>query len=249
MKKKKQTIAGPREDVRAAIERIWPNGMVEMTFDSNKSYFWDVYPKLDYALHRLKNARIVHEIEPEVEPVWYDDSDPIEDPPDEQGDSRSYHLFFVSPNGDVYSYEVSIDSPPEPGEAEPIETPHGSGISGWSVAVSLLAPYAVINPCEMEVFDNGMTTEPSLEWLQFNETGEPLDPETHFKEIWCEEAVKDFFELRSRISAVLGKHGITVLDEEEWRKPVRGLGAGDEVFTDIPGRELRVLDAFFFEGV
>ena len=101
----------------------------------------------------------------------------------------------------------------------------------------------------MEVFDNGMTTEPSLEWLQFNETGEPLDPETHFKEIWCEEAVKDFFELRSRISAVLRKQGITVLDEEEWQKPVPGLGAGDEVFTDIPGRELRVLDAFFFEGV
>jgi len=35
-----------REDVREAIEHAWPDGVVEMAFDSDESWFQDVHPKL-----------------------------------------------------------------------------------------------------------------------------------------------------------------------------------------------------------
>jgi hypothetical protein len=35
-----------RDDVREAIDRAFPEGVVEMAFDSDESYFWDVHPEL-----------------------------------------------------------------------------------------------------------------------------------------------------------------------------------------------------------
>ena len=54
-----------REDVREAIERAWPDGVVEMAFDSDESWFQDVYPKLVSAIQRIKGAQLVREREPE----------------------------------------------------------------------------------------------------------------------------------------------------------------------------------------
>jgi len=69
-----------REDVREAIERAWPDGVVEMAFDSDESWFQDVYPKLVSAIQRIKGAQLVREREPEGGPVWLDHSDADEDP-------------------------------------------------------------------------------------------------------------------------------------------------------------------------
>ena len=103
-----------REDVREAIEQAWPEGVVEMTFDSEESYFQDVYSKLRAAIQRLKGARLVHERQPDGGPVWFDGSDPEEDPPDDSVPSRSYHLFFVCPEGDEFTYETEMEIPAEP---------------------------------------------------------------------------------------------------------------------------------------
>ena len=86
-----------RKDVREALDRLWPEGLVEMSFDSDESYFWVVLPKLQRAFHRIPHAQLLQEREPAGGPIWWDGSDPEEDPPDEQVRSRSYHLFFVSP--------------------------------------------------------------------------------------------------------------------------------------------------------
>jgi hypothetical protein len=51
-----------------SLERAWPNGVVEMTFDSDESWFRDVYPKLTSAIQRIRGARLVHEREPEGGP-------------------------------------------------------------------------------------------------------------------------------------------------------------------------------------
>jgi hypothetical protein len=39
-----------------------------MTFDSDESWFRDIYPKLASAIQRISGARLVHEREPEGGP-------------------------------------------------------------------------------------------------------------------------------------------------------------------------------------
>lgn len=102
-----------REDVREAIERAWPDGVVEMAFDSDESWFHDVYAKLASAFRRIKSAQLAHERKSAPVPVRFDDSDDDEDRfPDDPEPSRSYHLFFVYPEGDAFNYETEIEVSP-----------------------------------------------------------------------------------------------------------------------------------------
>jgi hypothetical protein len=60
-------------------------------------------------------------------------------------------------------------------------------------------------------------------------------------------AYQTLVKLRAKISAILEKRGITVLLAEVWRKPVPGLRGGEDTIPGVEGKEVRVLDAFFFE--
>ena len=75
-----------RRDVQEAVDRIWPDGIVEMPLDPDESYFIGLHPKLSRALRRIRNTRLVYEREPDGEPVWWEESDPEEDPPDKSSD-------------------------------------------------------------------------------------------------------------------------------------------------------------------
>jgi hypothetical protein len=253
--KKRNPGADLRQDVREAIERAWPDGVVEMAFDSDESYFRDVYPKLGAAIQRLKGARLVHEREPEGRPVWFDHSDPEEDPPDDRERSRSYHLFFVCPEGKAFTYETEIERLADLDEEEgggnelPMEAVAGNGRTGWSVAVSLLAPFAVITLSDMETFEDGSISEPSIESRGFTETWERIDPEAEFRKFKGEQAFEILLKLRGRICGILDRYGIGVIPEEEWGKPVPWLRADEEVLVGTMGEPVRVLDAFFFEGL
>lgn len=86
--------------MRETIDRIWPNGIVENSFDPDESYFCRVHPKLSSALRHIQDTHPVSEREPGGGPVWWEESDPEEDPPDVTELERSYHTFFVSPEGD-----------------------------------------------------------------------------------------------------------------------------------------------------
>lgn len=255
MAKRRNPDAGLREDVREAVERAWPDGVVDMAFDSDESYFWDVYPKLAAAVQRIKGAQLVHEREPEGGPVWFDHSDPEEDPPDDQERSRSYHLFFVCPEGEAFTYETEMESLGELAEEDegenewPMETVTGTGRTGWSVAVSLLARFAVITLSDMETFEDGSTSEPPIESLGFTEIGQRIDPEAEFRKFKGEQAFEILLKLRGRICDILNRYGIGVLPEEEWRKPVPWLRADDEVLVGTTRDPIRVLDALFFEGL
>jgi hypothetical protein len=245
-----------REDVREVVERAWPDGVVEMAFDSDESWFGDVYPKLAVALQRIRGAQLVHESEPEGGAVWFDDSDEEEDPPDDREPSRSYHLFFVCPEGKAFSYETEIERFAEPDrevdedESElPREVIAGRGRTGWSVAVSLLAPFAVITLGDMETFEDGSSCGPTLESHAIAETGQRIDPEAEFLKFKGEQAFQILLKLRGRICDILDKRGISVLPESEWRKPVPGMKADAGVFAGTAGEPLRVLDTLFFEGL
>jgi hypothetical protein len=244
-----------REDVRDAIERAWPDGVVGMAFDSDESWLWDVYPKLATAIQRIKGACLVHEREPDGEPAWFDNSGPEDDPPDDQEASRSYHLFFVSPDGKAFTYETEIERPVETDWDEEeseneltMETLAGNVRAGWLVAVSLLAPFAVITFGELTTFEDGSGSEPSIESLAFTEAGQEIDPEAEFRKSTGEKAFETLLRLRSRICAILSEYGIGVLSEEEWHKPVSWLRADESIFALSAGAPVRVLNALFFEG-
>ena len=61
-----------RRDVREAIDRIWPDGIVEMSLDPDESYFFELHPKLSRALRRIRNTRLVYEREAHGGPVWWE---------------------------------------------------------------------------------------------------------------------------------------------------------------------------------
>jgi hypothetical protein len=189
----KRQAASLRADVKDVIDRVWPGGIVEMSFDPDESYFYEVHPKLPRAFHHIKNVHLVHEREADGGPVWWDQSDPEEDPPDEIERSRSYHLFFVSPEGKNFEFETEAEGFAEPEltgeefeeagwEDSPIEARiPGTVRTGWVVAVSLLAPFAVIELGDVATFEDGSTTEPDIESYGETAEGEPINPEEHFR--------------------------------------------------------------------
>src|SRR6185369_16484581 len=110
---RKQNAGGPkkqrtslRRDVQEAIDRAWPDGLVELSFDPDESYFCEVHPKLSQAFQRIPHAQLLQEREAEGGPIWWDNSDPEEDPPDEHKRAHSYHLFFVSPEDAAFRFET-----------------------------------------------------------------------------------------------------------------------------------------------
>jgi hypothetical protein len=255
----KKQNASLRKDVREAIDRVWPDGIVEMSVDPDESYFCGAHPKLLRAFRRLPSAQLLHEREGEGGPIWWDGSDPEEDPPDEVERSRSYHVFFVSPEGEAFTFETEAEGIVEPefmteefeeagwGEDPPVSRIPGTGRTGWVVAVSLLAPFAVIELGDVATSEDGSTTEPEIESYAETEDGERINQEEHFRKFAGAQAYKILLKLRAKISAILEKCGITVLPAEEWRKPVPWLRGGEETLVGIEGRPVRVLDAFFFE--
>jgi hypothetical protein len=250
-----------RRDVQEAIDRIWPDGIVEMSFDQDESYFFELHSRLSRALRRIRNARLVYEREADGGPVWWEESDPEEDPPDEIERSRSYHTFFVSPDGEGFTFETEAEGVIEPefmtddfaeagwGEEPPVSRISGSGRTGWVVAVSLLAPFAAIELRDMVAFEDGSTTEAEIESYGQTADGELIDPAENFRKAYGAQAYKTIVTLRAKIADILEGFGITVLPAEEWRKPAPWLRGTEETLIGLDGRAIRVLDAFFFESL
>src|SRR5215471_2073501 len=250
-----------RRDLQEAVDRIWPDGIVEMPLDPDKSYFIELHPKLSRALRRIRNTRPVYEREADGGPVWWEESDPEEDPPDEVERSRSYHTFFVSPDGEGFTFETEAEGVTEPefmtddfaeagwGEDPPVTRIPGSGRTGWVVAVSLLAPFAIIELGDTVAFEDGSTTEAEIESYSESGEGDRGDPEENFRKVHGARAYKTIVTLRATIVAILGGFGITVLPAEEWRKPAPWLRGAEETLIGLDGKAIHVLDAFFFESV
>jgi hypothetical protein len=251
---------GLRKDVQEAIDRIWPDGIVEMSLDPDESYFSGLHPRLSRALRRIRNTSLVYERETDGGPLWWEESDPEEDPPDEIERSRSYHTFFVSPDREGFTFETEAEGVAEPefmtddfaeagwGEDPPVSRISGRGRTGWVVAVSLLAPFAVIELGDTVAFEDGSTTEAEIE--SYGQTaGERVDPVKNFREVYGAQAYKTIVSLRAKIADILEGFGITVLPAEEWRKPAPWLRGTEETLIGLNGKAIRVLDAFFFESL
>src|SRR5947209_20635808 len=92
-----------------AIERVWPDGIVEIDYDLIEgSYFHELHPKLQFSLLRIKGATLRYEREGNEQ--WQEENDGdsgdpdwCENPPTD--DRRySYHLFFICPDDERFRY-------------------------------------------------------------------------------------------------------------------------------------------------
>ena len=217
--------------------RISPDGIVEISFDPDESYFVEIHSKLSRALRRIRNTDLVYEREADGGPVWWEESDPDEDPSDEIERSRSYHTFFISPDGEGFTFETETDGVTEPefmtddfaeagwGEEPPVSRISGSGRTGWVVAVSLLAPFAVIELGDMVTFEDGSTTEPEIESYGQTADGELIDPEKNFRGVDGARAYRTIVSLRAKVADILERFGIAVLPAEKGGSLHRGYEA------------------------
>jgi len=94
------------QPIVAALRKAYPDGLIEMPIVDEEDQFWDIYDELKHSLSKLKGATLIYEREPQRESHWNPESDPDEDPPDWDENSRSYHVFFLSPNGRRFKYET-----------------------------------------------------------------------------------------------------------------------------------------------
>lgn len=101
-----------------AIERVWPDGIVQIGYDlMEESYFHELYPKLHRRFLSIKGATLRYEREAEEQRQGEDDWDsgdsdwsdnlPIDDR------TYSYHLFFVCPDGKPFRYETETEETDE----------------------------------------------------------------------------------------------------------------------------------------
>jgi hypothetical protein len=241
----------------SAIKRAWPRGTVDMPVDLDESYFNDIYLPLQRALARIKGASLLYEREPsgelegseEASTRFMLDRDDVESildaaPP---GPSSSYHLFFLGLTDPALRMACESERVDDDGTSEMVP---GEEVFGYLVAVSMIAPVAMVQLDSYAHFEDGSILCPDLrdEWHVANdrvfEKGENAAlgvPEV---------AARVLSELRGSISGILRSQGLKELKAELARATVPGLRAGEEAFVgkENTGHRITVQDVFFFKG-
>ena len=240
----------------AAIEECWPDGVIE-EFDTDESYFHDIHARLERDLGKIPGASLRWQTEEKHESdTWRDDDDDEDDWPNvnEVPQWRSYHIFFLSPQGSEFEFETETESYEEIPEDEdeedeiaPVTYP-GTGWRGCSAIVSLASPFAAIRFVEYSEFKDGSKSAPDPYDVCYldEETGESIILSDQYRKILSAEAYATLEKLRARIAAVLEKHRIRVLDDAVLDLPAPGLKGDKDIF---PSGQPKVWDAFFFRGL
>ncbi len=172
----------PKHIVEAMV-RAWPDGVVEMSIDSEDAYFWDIYPKLKRDLMRIKGANLLYEREPAGKPYSDEGPDPDENLPLWVDETYSYHVFVISPADEKFTYETETM---EPDENDVEQKFPGHGTVGCAVGISLVAPFGAVRPDIMKHFESGSRTDPDIEPHIFSTAGEEVD-----RDDFCRDLVND----------------------------------------------------------
>ena len=256
-----------REDILEAIHTAFPDGTVDMPFDDEECHLAYVFDELRAKLAAIEGTHIPYERKPYGGSEWEEDAGPEESLADSSGPSSSYHLFFVGLSDAKFRYQTETDDPDydseergfdlrdiegdeEPGEDRVGGTVRGEGTPGCVTAVSLVAPFALIEMGTMEHYDTGGYTVPDIGPRFFSESGEPVDSDIGVRETVGEEAYARLCQLRDEIAGRLDSVGIAVLPREEGAKPATFLEPGEDAWigTEYTGSPTTVGDAFFFRG-
>jgi len=241
------------DDVAAAIEECWPEGVVE-EFDRDESYFQDIHAKLERDLKKIPGASLMWQTEAEADSAYrdLDDDDWDDELPPSPPDFQSYHVFFLALQGSEFIFETETESMEEQdplapdGELTTVTYP-GKGRCGCSAALSLATPFAIVSLADYAQFEDGGTSTPDpSSGAYFDQTGKRVDLVASHRKALGEDAFAKLESLRARIAKVLAKHGVALLDEAILDLPVPELKADGEVFMS---ETLSVRDAFSFRGV
>lgn len=244
---KKRTAGGIGRDILDAIRKAHPYDTVEKPIGFDESYLKSVYEKLEKALSEIDGTELGYER----------DADGNESCPALSGAATlsrwddwhySYHLFFVGLAEDRFRYLCDTLEPAEDGEERRVE---GTGMIGCTVAVSLLAPYALVKLRSLERYSETSQTTPELDHPVYSLEGEPIEMQSHFRETMGDEAVEALKSLSSRIARILDSVGIRLLAEDVEEKPVGRLTAAEEVLAGpkVTGKPITVREAFFFQSL
>ena len=230
------------EDLAAAIKRCWPRGVVE-EFPTDESYFHEIRRQIERDLGRISGALLVWQTEEEGAGGNDDDAD---EPLLSCSEWQSYHVFFLSPEGDEFRFEDET-SAHDPEDGTQITYP-GEGRFGLALTISLAAPFAAIDASSHSWFEDGSIVFPDPTFRLFwdEETGEAVSPNEYYRDLFGQEMFQKLEILRQAVVSIMASHRISVLDEAVLDLTVKGLKANQEVFLD---KRLRVRDAFFFRGV
>ncbi|MBI2215754.1 MAG: hypothetical protein HYU51_00505 [Candidatus Rokubacteria bacterium] len=246
MKKTRRPHSDLPQYIADAIREAWPEGVIDLPVDPDDAPCREVSRRVKAAFSRIRGAAVFYEREPEGGARWVDTSDPDEDPPDWDEEPRSYWLFFVSSTDERLKFGTETIEPDEEGVDRRVP---GEGRIGYAVAISLVAPFAVVTLNQLEVFESGSQSEPDVEPHLFDLDGRKLDLEDHYRELVGEAAFTLLRTLRAEIVRVLGECRVAVIPQEDLDRPVRRLRASEDVVAGVRGEPLTVQDAFFFRGV
>lgn len=235
----------PRPDVEAVLEKAFPDGMVEPLW-LEASWLVDAWDELRVELGRLRDAPLLHVRPPREEKEWSRDEDEI-DPWDEPGwdePERSYGLFFLGPKGEGFRFGIESEFLDEEGR---LHATSGVGRIGWAVAVSAVAPFALLRVRSLDTED-GVPSPLDIETRWFDEeAGRPQPEEVFLREMLSEREREVLDDLRERIVGMLKSRDVATLTEEEVAMPIPWLRASEEVFADLGSEgSLTVEDGLFF---
>jgi len=229
-------------DITRLIRRVFPDGIVQLPDDADEFDLDAAYPELRKQLAVIDGALLLYEREPGGGPVR-DYANAAEDPTDFER-TRSYLLMFLALEDERFNYSSEDQIEDEQG----LRTVEGTGRIGCTVAISLLAPVAVVKFDAMEQYDDGSEILPQVANSVFDLEWRPIDPEQHFRSMMGKEAVEALRLLAEKIAMTLVARGIRVLPAEQLARQVAWLRAGDDTLMgDGASSGVTVLDAFFFE--
>jgi len=158
----------------------------------------------------------------------------------------SYGIFFVGPVGDGFRFDFDSEFPDEEGRLHPVKC---VGHIGWTVAVSAVAPFALLRLRSLDIED-GVVLPPGIEPRMFDDRGRPQSEALFLREMLDASDAGELDDLRERIVEVLRDHGIATLSDEELTVGVPWLGASDEVLiATAPERRVSVEDGLFFRWI
>jgi hypothetical protein len=217
----------------AKISKCWPDGVIE-EFDTDESYFREERWPLEQDVRKIQGASLLYQTKSEELHSWDDDDGDL--PRSDCDEFQSYHVFFLAPDDPEFQFEDETESLANPDDPEPEQWPDGvipgQGWFGWAVGISLVARFAVFNPCQYSQYEDGTRDIPDVEsFICCDQTNERMEKQLYYRKVLGDQSYQKLLDLRGRIAAVLREYRIELLDEA-----VLDLAAGVQGGSgDFPG--------------